>query len=665
MDLNLIGRIENVTLGQHRPLQPLFEAVVNSIHAIESLNTKNGRIVITIIREPSNGDLGFGDLRPVSGFIVEDNGVGFDEANYKSFKTSDTKFKLGAKGIGRFTWLKAFESVHVESVFAENGSFYQRSFDFLLTPEGIVNPEIKEVGKAQRKTVVQLVGYKQKYQDHCPKSMETLAEKVIEHCLIYLLSENRPTIIMKDGGDVRSLNEIFDINVKGKTRRETFKIKGRNFEIINLRLYLSDETKHKAHLCANGRVVESFNVDKKIPDLNAKLVDEDNKTFKYAAYVSGEFLDENVNTERTDFYMAKESDPLFSDTIAEDDIVSATVAQARNYLAEYLKPIVESKISHINSYVDNQAPQYRYAIRYKPEALEQIPPNLPDDKLDIELHRINAAINVELKERSTEVLKKKPEDITNLPQYIEKYKKLVEELTDFSQSQLSQYVIHRKLIIDLLEQSLKFDESGKYYLEEAVHGIIFPLRTSSDQVDYEQQNLWIIDERLAYHHYLASDQRFNEMHVVEVDSKDRPDLMVFNAPLAYAEADASSIFSSIVIVEFKRPMRTDYSETDENPFEQCFDYIRKIRGGHVKSKDGRLVEVDPATPFYVYVICDITNKIKAIADNYGFTQTPDRKGYFNFNKPLSAYVELISYPKLIDDAKKRNRILFDKLHIQG
>jgi hypothetical protein len=333
-------------------------------------------------------------------------------------------------------------------------------------------------------------------------------------------------------------------------------------------------------------------------------------------------------------------------------------------LDDYLKPIVESKVSRINSYVEHQAPQYRAALKYKPEALERIPPNLPDEKLDLELHRINAAINVELKERSHEVLTKRTEEITNLPQYIEKYKKLVEEITDYSQAQLSQYVIHRKLIIDLLEQSLKFNDEGKYYLENAVHGIIFPLRTSSDQVDYEQQNLWIIDERLSYHNYLASDQRFDEMHVVEVDSKDRPDLMVFNSPLAYAEAESSSIFSSIVVVEFKRPMRTEYSETDDNPFEQSFDYIRKIRAGHVKGKDGRLVEVDPATPFYVYVICDITNKIKAIADNYGFTQTPDRQGYFNFNKPLSAYVELISYPKLVNDAKKRNRILFDKLHIQ-
>lgn len=665
MDINLIGRIDNVILGQHRPLQPLFEAVVNSIHAIESLNTKQGRIDITVLRDETQGTLGITDLRPVTGFTVEDNGIGFDDANYKSFTTSDTKYKQGAKGIGRFMWLKAFERVHVDSVFAENGDYFQRSFDFLLTPDGVENEQLDDVEEKERKTIVRLSGYKQKYQDYCPKSLETLGEKVIEHCLIYFLSENRPTIVIKDSSEKINLNELFDSNVQGKTKTETYDIKGHVFEIINLRLYLSEETKHKAHFCAHGRVVESINVEKKIPDLNARLLDQDNKHFKYAAYISANYLDENVNTERTDFNISKEGDPLYPDRVSMDDISDATIIEARKYLYGYLKPIVESKVSRINSYVEHQAPQYRAALKYRPEALQRIAPNLSDEKLDVELHRINAAINVELRERSHEVLTKRAEDITNLPQYIEKYKKLVEEITDYSQSQLSQYVIHRKLIIDLLEQSLKITEQGKYYLENAVHGIIFPLRTSSDQVDYEQQNLWIIDERLSYHSYLASDQRFDEMHVVELESKDRPDLIVFNSPLAYAEAESSSVFSSVVIVEFKRPMRKEYDETEDNPFEQSFDYIRKIRSGHVKDKEGRLVDVDPSTPFYVYVICDMTNRVKAIAENYGFTKTPDRQGYFNFNEPLSAYVELISYPKLVADAKKRNRILFDKLHIHS
>jgi hypothetical protein len=38
-------------------------------------------------------------------------------------------------------------------------------------------------------------------------------------------------------------------------------------------------------------------------------------------------------------------------------------------------------------------------------------------------------------------------------------------------------------------------------------------------------------------------------------------------------------------------------------------------------------------------------------------------GYFNYIKNYNAYIEVISYQKMLKDAKIRNRILFDKLGI--
>ena len=46
----------------------------------------------------------------------------------------------------------------------------------------------------------------------------------------------------------------------------------------------------------------------------------------------------------------------------------------------------------------------------------------------------------------------------------------------------------------------------------------------------------------------------------------------------------------------------------------------------------------------------------------GARRTPDNLGYYGFNEALNAYYEVISYTKLLGDAKKRNRILFDKLN---
>ena len=68
-------------------------------------------------------------------------------------------------------------------------------------------------------------------------------------------------------------------------------------------------------------------------------------------------------------------------------------------------------------------------------------------------------------------------------------------------------------------------------------------------------------------------------------------------------------------------------------------------------------------PAYAYVICDTTKAVEIIAENKGTLRTPDNLGYQGYNAALAAYVEIISYTKLVRDAKKRNRILFDKLHL--
>src|ERR1700722_5009213 len=110
---------------------------------------------------------------------------------------------------------------------------------------------------------------------------------------------------------------------------------------------------------------------------------------------------------------------------------------------------------------------------------------------------------------------------------------------NWGKSSLAQYVAHRRVILDFLERSLPSDpETGKYPLEEIIHRIIYPMRTTSDDVPYEQQNLWIIDERLAYHGFLASDMRLDAVGILDNSSESRPDLLIFERALSFAEDDA-------------------------------------------------------------------------------------------------------------------------------
>ena len=117
---NLKGRLRNIDLPISKCLFPLFEAVVNSIYAIDdrivsedSFESAEGRIQVTLSRS-SNSDL-FGGKGELSTITIEDNGIGFDYSNYESFCELDSMLRAnrGCKGIGRLLWLKSFASVEI------------------------------------------------------------------------------------------------------------------------------------------------------------------------------------------------------------------------------------------------------------------------------------------------------------------------------------------------------------------------------------------------------------------------------------------------------------------------------------------------------------------------------------------------------------------------
>jgi hypothetical protein len=110
-------------------------------------------------------------------------------------------------------------------------------------------------------------------------------------------------------------------------------------------------------------------------------------------------------------------------------------------------------------------------------------------------------------------------------------------------------------------------------------------------------------------------------------------------------------------------MRNDYSKQD-NPIEQLTDYVQKIRSGTAKDRYSRPIRVNDSTKYYLYAVCDVTKSLEAILDGRGYLRTPDSLGYYHFNPVLNAYYEVLSYDKILNDAKKRNRILFDKLGLE-
>lgn len=138
MGLNIAGRIKNFNMAPQQSFLAVLEAVVNSIHSIIYRRDKEesftgGWIRINVKREDTLIDDAKGDILA---FEITDNGVGFTEDNMESFLTADSNFKeaIGGKGIGRFSWLKVFSEVKVESIYKDyslNEEVNKRSFVFL------------------------------------------------------------------------------------------------------------------------------------------------------------------------------------------------------------------------------------------------------------------------------------------------------------------------------------------------------------------------------------------------------------------------------------------------------------------------------------------------------------------------------------------------------
>jgi hypothetical protein len=665
MLLNVEGRVRNINLPASSSLLPLLEAIVNSYDALEHcVGQSEPRITIKIKRDRTQLALKEDETEsyPISEFIVEDNGLGFNDVNFESFCTSDSTLKIenGGKGIGRLLWLKAFKSVSIESIFEQNGVFLKRNFNFTLSRQGIEGGEKPETTcETILRTSVHLIGFKEEFKKTCPKKLDTLAHKIIQHFIAIFMSQQCPTVCLIDDDEVSlNLNEVFRTEYKEQSRNGSFQVKGETFLISSIKIKSGD---HHLSFCANNREVFGEELKDSIPDLASKLKMEDGSTFAYQAFVSSSLFNSTVNAERTGFHIPEKPLPLMPpEELTFSDIRQTTLTEVESELEPFLSPVQKQKIERVEKYIHSQAPQYRPLLKYGLDEIKNLPPSLNEESLDMELYKINQKHEIDIKQKSKEYLNSNIKDIQASPEYKEKFSKFFEKLNDLGKANIAKYIVHRKTVLDLFDRALKLNANDKYALEESIHGIVFPLRTTSEEISYDQHNLWILDEKLAYHHFLASDIKFNQIEILNSDSNSRCDLLVLNNPCAFT--DETNEYSSIVIVEFKRSMRNDFDAYD-NPIVQVYGYIRELRNQTKLDKDGRAVVFSNSTPIYVFIACDLTMKMKEFAGNSNLTLMPDKMGYFGFNSELSAYVEILSYNKILSDSQKRNRVLFDRLNI--
>ncbi len=654
-NVDIKGRVRNFDLAIKDALMPIYEAVVNSLQSISESETNEDKFINVYVKRHSTYDDGQFENSYIKNVIIEDNGVGFTNDNFKSFLTSDSplKYKMGGKGIGRFTWLKTFSTVRVSSVFYDNNKKMNRVFDFKLEDTPIENYHLDELNSdSPIITKIELKNLKEEYSRFLDLSLEIIANRIMNHIVPYLIGVNCPRISIEDGVKTIIINEKFEREINTSENIEKVIVGEHELNILHTKVFNSQFEKHNINYCGNSRVVKSVNLESNIPNLVSKL-SSSNEEYIYVGYVLSEYLDKNVDSNRTKFNITKKKNKKgMLNTVSMDEIETEIVKSVKKYLEKELSEIQKKKMCKFEDFVNNEEPRFRHLFSKYSEKISDLSPNISKKKLITEFSLLQSEFKHEIEKDKNIIMNQN--STTN-----ERYHKLVrnylEKVDEYNKSTLTEYVIRRKSIIDILERQMGCDAKGKYALESHVHNLLFPMNSSSDTVSYDDHNLWLVDEKLSFHQFLTSDLKLNPND----KSSNRPDILIGHT---YTETDDKP-YRAITIIELKRPDRHQY--TDEyNPISQMLKYVQDIQKGDKKDAKGRTINTNEKTRFYLYAICDITEKIENFILTHDYTKTPDELGYFGINKNLNAYIEVISFDQLLQNAKKRNKIMFNKLGLE-
>jgi len=664
-NVNVKRLVENIRSGTNI-YTPLVELVVNAIQAIDAKGIPNGLVEIEVLRSRQSDMIDH--LEDVDGFVVKDNGIGFTKAHRDAFDTLYTEQKSadGGKGFGRFTCLKYFDRVKVSSTFAEGDTFRNRSFRMGLDKDIIIDEKEDQSQAQETGAIVEISGIKSvKFPD---KKLETISRVVVERLLPYFVDKERscPRVVIREAQDSSEAFSLNDYLGKGNSQIVEMKVEQgafslsanedeKSFQVRVFKLFAPRTAKSKVSLVAHRREVTDNPLQTYIPEFAEEFFepgpDHDlakGRNFVIKAYVFGDYLNDNVSLERGEFRFQIETDLL--NGISQNDIEKKAAEIAQSVLGTEIADRKTRKQVRIDEYVSSDAPWHRVlANEVDFSALPMRPSNQ-----DIELHLQKKKYEKEIATRMQVTALLRSEDPDELGK---KISQLIESISDNSKNDLIHYVSMRKCVLDLFSKSLEIGADGKHKSEGEVHDIIMPRKKDSEELNYAAHNLWILDERLNFTSYVSSDKPLQS-------SGDRTDITVYNRRVAYRGDNEAS--NPITIFEFKKPQRDDFADqsSKEDPIQQIIRYVNQIRDGKFKTPAGRDILVNDTTPFYGYVVCDLTKKVKDwLHKDKDFTPMPDGLGWFKWFGNISLYMEVISWTKLLRDAEMRNKIFFNMLGI--
>jgi hypothetical protein len=356
-------------------------------------------------------------------------------------------------------------------------------------------------------------------------------------------------------------------------------------------------------------------------------------------------LDEKVDQERTGFKaLASEIDAIKEAALeAAERFLSAHIANIRTVQKRHVVEILE------------EHPQLAISVKDVDGYVSGLSPSMSDEDIGKTLFTLLYRHEKRVKAQIRTITNDNDSNSKNASQK-EQIDQLVQKVNEDAKRRLAEYTIKRHQIIQLARSLLKYDDEERktYQWEKALHEIICPMGRMLSAKEYDDHNLWLIDDLLSYYSFFASDKALTALGI-EGDRKE-PDLVFFN-PYGFRREGTND---PVVVIEFKKPGDEALSS---DPVNQVLDYVERLRSKTVKGPEGEVVmDILDHTPFECIVICDLTAGAKkkferSLAQN----PTPDGMGYYGYSPRHNASLRVLSYAKVFRDAQMRNQSFFEKL----
>lgn len=677
MEVNVKDIIDSVDLDRGDSLLPIYECVVNSIISLMKVKRSQKTIEVIITREEKTDSVSEADLfnksvAPIKEVCIIDNGEGFTDMNLQSFKSPFSKINrsYGCKGFGRFSVLCAFRQIEVTSIYQENSIWRKRKFTFDADNEVTMLEDIDlPIGENRFSTKVRLLDcFNQELKPYTAKNIEDIAKSITDHCFIYYLSGNLPTInvgeIINNKLKTLSVDDFFKLQEKENER--TIKIKNEEFKLYIVRTKQVTSRKHNyVTLCANSRRVGSKQDLAKIDSLYTYPIVENGETKYLDVYVASSYLDKSVNNQRNGFKLPEDylmSDFEFDNSQSPSmvDILKGIANELTSLYQSYAQETKRQNIEKVRAYIQNNAPQYR-SFLYRQDIIDSIPPCSTEEKIEEALHKISYDENSKINQKIETFLNLEEIDENQIQDIIKSF----QEKSAYDADKLADYVCRRKAILRLFSRMLDKKNDGTYQLEMIIHNLIFPMGLTNREITYQYHNLWLLDDRLSTFRYIGSDKSITSQS--QIKSRREPDLLLLNNPICYGNIDSGDI-GTMVIFEFKRPgdtahqkNKTDYRWEFSEAVEIYFDEFQFGEEKNKKNYRGQVVKVTRDTPKFGYVIMDeIPDRLVDYNKSKGWRQTPFGS-YYKMNPDQNLHIEVMDFQNLLKNAQERNNPFFDHL----